>query len=53
METNTTIKKDFDCVQFVREQRERISDTIKDMSPDEIVAHFNKVAKTSDLRKKG
>ncbi|WP_373524298.1 hypothetical protein [Aquiflexum sp.] len=33
-------KKTFDAVKFMREQRNRISKDIMDLSPEEIVAYF-------------
>jgi hypothetical protein len=44
MKTKTK-KKTFDAVKFMREQRERISKDIMDMSPEEIVAYFEKKSK--------
>ena len=38
-------KKTFDAVKFMREQRDRISKDIMDLSPEEIVAYFDKKAK--------
>jgi len=35
-------KKTFDAVKFMREQRDRISRDIMDLSPDEIVEYFEK-----------
>jgi len=49
MKNNTTTKKDFDCIQFVSEQRDRIARITKDMTPEEIVAYFNTAAQSSDL----
>ena len=37
-----TKKKTFDAVKFMREQRDRISKDIMDLSPEEIVAYFEK-----------
>jgi hypothetical protein len=47
---NTTTEKNFDCVQFVREQRDRIAEITKDMTPEEVVAYFKTVTQSSDLR---
>ncbi|WP_373497660.1 hypothetical protein [Aquiflexum sp.] len=38
-------KKTFDAVKFMREQRDRISKDIMDLSPEEIVAYFEKKSK--------
>jgi hypothetical protein len=35
-----TSKKTFDAVKFMREQRDRISKEIMDLSPEEIVKYF-------------
>ena len=35
-------KKTFDAVKFMREQRDRISKDIMDLSPEEIVDYFKK-----------
>ena len=42
-EKNT--KKTFDSVKFMREQRDRISKDIMNLSPEEIVKYFEKKAK--------
>ncbi|PZX55920.1 hypothetical protein LV84_02282 [Algoriphagus ratkowskyi] len=34
--------KNFDAVKYMREQRDRISKDIMDLSPEEIVAYFEK-----------
>ena len=36
------IKKTFDAVKFMREQRDRISKDIMHLSPEEIVKYFEK-----------
>lgn len=38
----TTIKKDFDAVLYMRNQRRKLSDKLSKMTKDEIVAYFNK-----------
>lgn len=38
-------KKTFDAVKFMREQRDRISKDIMDLSPEEIVAYFENETK--------
>lgn len=44
METKT--KKDFDAVEFMREQRKSLSEKLSGMTPSEIVEYFkNKRAK--------
>jgi len=35
-------KKDFDAVKYMREQRDRISKDIMNLSPEEIVKYFEK-----------
>lgn len=43
MKTKKNIKKKtFDAVKFMREQRDRISKDIMHLSPEEIVAYFEK-----------
>ena len=37
-----TIKKTFDSVQFMREQRERLSEMLAKMSKEEILEYFKK-----------
>jgi len=37
-----TTKKSFDAVKFMREQRDRISKEIMDLSPEEIVKYFER-----------
>lgn len=44
-EKNT--KKSFDAVKFMRQQRDRISQEIMDLSPEEIVKYFEKRSKTT------
>ena len=36
----TTIKKTFDAVKFMREQREKLSEKLSKMTKDEIVEYF-------------
>jgi len=48
MKNNTTTKKDFDCIQYVSEQRERIATITKDMTPEEVIEYLN-TAQSSDL----
>jgi len=38
----TTIKKTFDAVQFMREQREKLSEKLSKMTKEEIVEYFRK-----------
>jgi len=38
----TTIKKDYDCVQSVRKERERIAKDTEGKSPKEIIEYFRK-----------
>ncbi|NHE56048.1 hypothetical protein [Cyclobacterium plantarum] len=38
-------EKTFDAVKFMREQRDRISKDIMDLSPEEIVTYFEKKTK--------
>jgi hypothetical protein len=52
MENNTTTEKDFDCIKFVNEQRERIAAVTKDMTTEEVVAYFKKASENSKLRER-
>lgn len=36
----TTTKKEFDAVQYMREQRQILSNKLSEMTKDEIVAYF-------------
>ncbi len=38
----TTAKKTFDAVNFMREQREKLSEKLSKMTKDEIVEYFRK-----------
>ncbi|MHC1774354.1 MAG: hypothetical protein AB9834_02960 [Lentimicrobium sp.] len=38
----TTVKKTFDAVQFMREQREKLSEKLSKMTKDEIVEYFRR-----------
>lgn len=47
-EKNT--KKTFDAVKFMREQRDRISKEIMDLSPEEIVKYFERKSRKDRIR---
>jgi len=38
----TTIKKTFDAVEFMREQRKRLSENLSKMTKEEIIEYFKK-----------
>ena len=38
----TTIKKTFDAVKFMREQRQRLSEKLSTMTKEEIIEYFRK-----------
>jgi hypothetical protein len=38
----TTIKKTFDAVEFMREQRKRLSEKLSKMTKEEIIEYFKK-----------
>lgn len=38
----TTTEKKFDAVKYMREQREKISEKLSNMTKEEIIAYFNK-----------
>ncbi|MCH6202151.1 hypothetical protein MMU07_21415 [Aquiflexum sp. LQ15W] len=44
-------EKTFDAVKFMREQRNRISKDITDLSPEEIVAYFEEKSKSDKTPK--
>jgi hypothetical protein len=46
----TKIKKGFDAVKYMREERERISKEIKGMTPEQEIEYFRK--KSNEFRKK-
>jgi len=39
---NTTVKKTFDAVKFMRDQREKLSEKLSNMTKEEIVEYFRK-----------
>lgn len=43
-------KKTFDAVKYMREQRDRISKEIMNLSPEEIVKYFERKDKTSNSK---
>jgi hypothetical protein len=49
MKTEIKIKKKFDAVEFMRQQRDRISQKIKGMTPEQEIAYFKK--KSEEFRK--
>jgi hypothetical protein len=49
MKTDTKAEKKFDAVKFMREQRDRVSQTIKGMTPEQEIAYFRK--KSEEFRK--
>ncbi|HNR73966.1 MAG TPA: hypothetical protein PKH83_05435 [Cyclobacteriaceae bacterium] len=42
MKTKIKQEKKFDAVKFMREQRQRISEKIKDMTPEQEIEYFRK-----------
>lgn len=42
-------KKSFDCVEMKRRAQERIYERIKDLSPEEEIAYFQRAAQTGPL----
>ncbi len=48
METKT--KKDFDAVQFAREQKDKLSKKLTKMTKEEIIAYFKKVRTESRVK---
>lgn len=48
METKT--KKDFDAVQFARNQKDKLSKELANMTKEEIIAYFKKVRLKSRMK---
>lgn len=48
-ETEASEKK-FDAVKFMREQRDKISKSIADLSPEQIINHFEEVKSSTNIR---
>ena len=46
----TKVKKTFDAVKFMREQRERLSEKLFKMTKDEIVEYFKKKKLKSSVK---
>ncbi len=46
----TKVKKTFDAVKFMREQRERLSEKLSKMTKDEIVEYFKKKKLKSSVK---
>ena len=46
----TKVEKDFDAVQFAREQKDRLSAELAEMTKEEIVAYFKKVRSESKVK---
>jgi hypothetical protein len=51
MKTNLKTEKEFDAVEYMRQERDLISKEIKDMSPERQLEYFRK--KSEEFRKKG
>ena len=49
MKTTTKPEKKFDSVKFMREQRERVSEKIKNITPEQEIEYFKK--KSEELKK--
>jgi hypothetical protein len=46
----TKIKKEFDAVKFMRQQRDKLSAELAKMTKEEIVAYFKKIKLESQLK---
>lgn len=46
----TKVKKTFDAVKFMREQREKLSEKLSKMTKDEIVEYFKKKKLESSVK---
>jgi hypothetical protein len=49
MKTKVKTEKKFDAVKFMREQRDRVSEAIKGMTPEQELEYFRK--KSEEFRK--
>lgn len=49
MKTDTKLEKKFDAVKFMRQQRDRVSQVIKEMTPEQELEYFKK--KSEEFRK--
>ena len=50
MKTRVKTEKEFDAVKYMRQERDRISKEIKDMTPEQQIEYFRK--KSEEFRKK-
>ncbi|MEO5601809.1 MAG: hypothetical protein ABIR06_12865 [Cyclobacteriaceae bacterium] len=50
MKTNVKIEKEFDAVKYMRQERDRISREIKDLTPEQQLEYFRK--KSEEFRSK-
>ena len=50
MKTNVKIEKEFDAVKYMRQERDRVSKEIKDLTAEQRIEYFSK--KSKELRKK-
>lgn len=49
----TKVKKDFDAVKFMREQRDKMSEELSKMTKKEIIAYFKKIRRESKIKPGG
>ena len=45
MANNETVLKDFDCLKWIREVRDQIYAETKDMSPEELKQHWDRIVR--------
>jgi hypothetical protein len=50
MKTNVKTTKEFDAVKYMRQERDRISREIQDLTPEQRIEYFRK--KSEEFRKK-
>ena len=50
MTMETEVKKEFDAVKFAREQRDKLSNELVNMTKEEIIAYFKKVRMESQIK---
>lgn len=47
---NKASERKFDAVKFMRDQRDKISKSIADLSPEQILKHFEEVKNSTNIR---
>lgn len=47
---NKVSEQKFDAVKYMREQRDKISNSLADLSPEQILKHFEEVKNSTNIR---